>query len=85
MEAVPVAALVRELPLSPSRPLFKTGTVEGPRDELQLLLLLYVEIEPVYQSTFLEATGVPPDGANIADDLPTPFADAATGKLSRRV
>ena len=54
--------------------------VEGPQDELQLLLLLYVEIEPVYQTTFLEATGVPHDGANIADDLPIPFADAATVK-----
>lgn len=52
--------------------------VEGPQDELQLLLLLYVEIEPIYQTTFLEATGVPHDGANIADDLPTPFADQAT-------
>ncbi len=52
--------------------------VEGPQDELQLLLLLYVEIEPVYQTTFLETTGVQHDGANIADDLPTPFADAAT-------
>ena len=55
-------------------------SVEGPQDELQLLLLLYVEVEPVYQTTFLGATGVPHDGANIADDLPIPFADAATVK-----
>lgn len=51
--------------------------IEGAQDELQLLLLLYVEVEPVFQTTFLELTGVPHDGANIADDLPVPFADAA--------
>ena len=51
---------------------------ETAQEELQLLLLLYVEMEPALQTTFLESTGVAHDGANIADDLPVPFADAAT-------
>ena len=51
---------------------------ETAQEELQLLLLLYVEMEPAFQTTFLESTGVAHDGANIADDLPVPFADAAT-------
>ena len=50
---------------------------ETAQEELQLLLLLYVEMEPALQTTFLESTGVAHDGANIADDLPVPFADAA--------
>ena len=54
--------------------------VEGDQDELQLLLLLYVELEPIFQITFLEATGVPHDGANISDALPIPYADAGTVK-----
>lgn len=53
---------------------------EGSQDELQLLLLLYVEVEPVYQTTFLESTGVPHDGANLAEDLEAPYTDAATVK-----
>ena len=51
---------------------------ETAQEELQLLLLLYVEMEPALQTTFLESTGVAHNGANIADDLPVPFADAAT-------
>lgn len=53
---------------------------EDAQDELQLLLLLYVELEPACQATFLEATGVPHDGATIAEDVPVPYSDATRVK-----
>ena len=44
-------------------------------DELDLLHLLYVELEPAIQSTFLDAAGVKHDGGKIPEDLQAPYAD----------
>lgn len=52
--------------------------LETAQDEVGLLQTLYVELEPELQIAFLEATGVKHEGANIAEDLETPFADAET-------
>jgi hypothetical protein len=49
---------------------------ESAEDELDLLQLLYVELEPGIQSTFLDAAGVPHEGGRIGDELETPYADA---------
>ncbi len=49
---------------------------ETPQDELDLLQLLYVELEPAIQVTFLDATGVKHDDGKMAEDLETPYADA---------
>ena len=65
----PAAQLAREV--------VRAG-LETPHDELGLLLALYVELEPAIQIAFLEAAGVPHDGANIPEELPTPYADAET-------
>jgi hypothetical protein len=46
-------------------------------DELDLLHLLYVELEPSIQSTFLEAAGVKHDNGKIPEELPSPYADEA--------
>ena len=48
---------------------------EQPNDELDLLHLLYVELEPAIQTTFLEAAGVRHDGGKIPEDLQSPYAD----------
>lgn len=47
------------------------------QDELDLLHLLYVELEPAIQITFLDAAGVPHEGGSMADDLTPPYADQA--------
>jgi len=52
--------------------------LETSADEVGLLQTLYVELEPALQIAFLDAAGVRREGAIIADDLETPFADAAT-------
>jgi hypothetical protein len=52
--------------------------LETIQDEVGLLRLLYVELEPELQIAFLDATGVKHEGAQISDELETPFADAAT-------
>jgi hypothetical protein len=49
---------------------------ESAEDELDLLQLLYVELEPEIQSTFLDAAGVPHEGGRIGDELAVPYADA---------
>ena len=49
---------------------------ETPQDELDLLQLLYVELEPAVQTTFLDAAGVPHEGGRIPDALDPPYADA---------
>jgi hypothetical protein len=46
-------------------------------DELDLLHLLYVELEPAIQTTFLDAAGVKHENGKIAEDLESPYADAA--------
>jgi hypothetical protein len=50
---------------------------ESSNDELDLLHLLYVTLEPAIQITFLDAAGVKHDNGNIAEDLTSPYADAA--------
>ena len=45
------------------------------QDELDLLHLLYVELEPAIQATFLDAAGVKHEGGQMADDLTPPYAD----------
>jgi len=50
---------------------------ESSNDELDLLHLLYVELEPAIQSTFLDAAGVKHENGKMADDLQSPYADAA--------
>jgi hypothetical protein len=50
---------------------------ETPQDELELLHLLYVELEPAIQITFLDAAGVKHENGIIAEELETPYADEA--------
>src|SRR4051812_20825357 len=50
---------------------------ESSNDELDLLHLLYVTLEPAIQTTFLNAAGVKHDAGNIAEDLTSPYANAA--------
>jgi len=47
-----------------------------PQDELELLQLLYVDLEPQYQITFLDAAGVKHEQGVLPDDLAVPYADA---------
>ncbi len=50
---------------------------EASNDELDLLHLLYVELEPAIQSTFLDAAGVKHDNGKIPEDMEAPYSDAA--------
>ena len=50
---------------------------QTPQDEFDLLHLLYVELEPAIQSTFLEAAGVPHENGQMPDGLEAPYADEA--------
>jgi hypothetical protein len=45
------------------------------QDELDLLHLLYVELEPSIQITFLDAAGVPHENGVMPEDLAIPYAD----------
>jgi hypothetical protein len=49
---------------------------ETPQDELDLLQLLYVELEPAIQITFLDAAGVQHENGRMGDALEPPYADA---------
>jgi hypothetical protein len=49
---------------------------ETGEDELNLLHLLYVELEPAIQSTFLDAAGVRHENGAMPDDLEPPYANA---------
>jgi hypothetical protein len=49
-------------------------------DELDLLHLLYVDLEPATQVTFLDAAGVTHANGVMADDLHPPYADEAAVK-----
>jgi hypothetical protein len=44
-------------------------------DELDLLHLLYVEIDPSIQITFLDAAGVPHENGVMPEDLEIPYAE----------
>jgi hypothetical protein len=50
---------------------------ESSNDELDLLHLLYVELEPAIQSTFLDAAGVKHENGKIPEDTQAPYTDAA--------
>ncbi|MCA0377410.1 MAG: hypothetical protein LCH84_17335 [Gemmatimonadetes bacterium] len=43
-------------------------------DELELLQMLYVDLEPTYQIAFLDAAGVPHENGVMSEDLTAPFA-----------
>lgn len=45
-------------------------------DELDLLQLLYVELEPAIQITFLDAAGVRHENGSMPEELEPPYADA---------
>ena len=49
---------------------------ETPQDELDLLHVLYVELEPAIQSTFLDAAGVSHENGRMAEELEPPYTDA---------
>ena len=46
------------------------------QDELDLLQLLYVDLEPAIQITFLDAAGVRHENGRIPEELEVPYADA---------
>ena len=50
---------------------------ETPQDEFELLHLLYVELEPAIQASFLDAAGVKHENGRIPEDLAAPYVDAA--------
>lgn len=49
---------------------------ESTNDELDLLQLLYVDLDPSIQITFLDAAGVQHAGGKIPESLDPPYADA---------
>jgi hypothetical protein len=59
------------------------------QDELSLMVLLYVELEPELQIDFLDALGVKHENGSIPEGLEPPFADAtaiasaATGLVAK--
>ena len=67
LKAWPVDRLAREI---------VRMNAETAEDELDLLQLLYVDLEPQIQMTFLDAAGVAHEGGRMPDDLETPYADA---------
>jgi hypothetical protein len=55
-----------------------TRKLEGFGDELRLLQLLYVELEPELQVAFLDACGVKHEGGSITEEKDGALADEAT-------
>ncbi len=53
---------------------------ESSNDELDLLQLLYLEVEPSIQITFLEAAGVPHENGKMPETLEPPYTDAESVK-----
>ena len=49
---------------------------ETPQDELELLQLLYVDLEPAIQISFLDAAGVAHENGVIAEGAEAPYASA---------
>lgn len=70
------AATVRSWPVDRLAKEVVRLRAESAEDELDLLHLLYVELEPALQTTFLDAAGVRHEGGKIPDDLEPPYADA---------
>jgi hypothetical protein len=55
---------------------------EQPQDELDLLHLLYVQLEPAIQIDFLDTARVSHERGVMPEDLEPPFADEAAVKLA---
>jgi hypothetical protein len=56
------------------------------QDELDLLHLLYVELEPAIQITFLDEAGVPHENGQMGEDLTVPYAgEAAVHRAAAKV
>ena len=53
---------------------------EKPEDELDLLQLLYLELEPAAQITFFDAAGVTHEQGKLPDDAEPPYTDAESVK-----
>jgi hypothetical protein len=53
-----------------------------PQDELELLQMLYVDLEPQYQITFLDACGVKHENGVMPEDLEAPYAPADKVKVA---
>lgn len=53
---------------------------ETATDELDLLQLLYLEVDPSIQITFLDAAGVEHENGKMPESLETPYADAEAVK-----
>ncbi len=49
---------------------------ESSNDELDLLQLLYLEVDPSIQTTFLDAAGVEHENGKMAETLEPPYAEA---------
>jgi len=49
---------------------------ETAQDELDLLQMLYLEVQPEIQATFLDAAGVRHEGGKMSEELEPPYADA---------
>jgi hypothetical protein len=60
-------------------------SAESSQDELDLLHLLYVELEPAIQSTFLDAAGVPHENGKMPEELAEPYADEAAVRRAAAV
>ena len=63
---------------------------ETANDELDLLQLLYVELDPAIQITFLDAAGVRHEKGLMTEELELPYADApaverATAEVKRQI
>lgn len=52
------------------------SNAEKPQDELDLLQMLYVDVDPSIQTTFLDAAGVQHQDGRLPDELEPPYADA---------
>lgn len=52
------------------------ANAESATDELDLLHMLYVELEPAIQTTFLDAAGVPHESGRMPEELEHPYTDA---------
>jgi hypothetical protein len=55
---------------------------ETPADELDLLHLLYVQLEPMIQIDYLDAAGVAHEKGVMPEDLQPPFANAAAVRVA---
>lgn len=58
---------------------------ESASDELDLLQLLYVDLEPGIQTTFLDEAGVKHEQGRMAEDLTLPYADEAAVRRAAAV